>query len=91
MRALAGQPGNIRFTNQGALGMSLFVDDGGTNPTYHDIPASGFIDVATNGTVNVGDRTVFAYFENGHFGTVSVDTVDRGDDCHYELQALLSD
>lgn len=89
--SIAGQPGNIRFTNQGAIGMSLFVDDGGTNPQYHDIPASGFIDVATNGAVGVGDRTVFAWFENGDFGTVNVDTVDRGDDCHYELQGLLSD
>ena len=66
----SGQPGNIRFTNQGTLGMSMFVDDGGTNPTYHDIPTDGFVDVATNGTTDIGDRTVFAYFEDGHFGTV---------------------
>ena len=87
---ISGVPGSLKFTNLYADTMNLFTDTGATNPEFDAVPAGEGVTVPTNGTVLQGDRITYSWQVAGGFGTVNVDTVDRADDCHFAVQALLS-
>ncbi len=98
--AAPGAAPTITFTNLSGVAMNLFVENVSANTVaYQQLTDSGGGSVnsisGATGTAPSATRVVYGYeYADGdglHFGKVILDRVDRGSDCHAQVQAFLSD
>jgi hypothetical protein len=68
--------------------VNLFTDNGSTNPTYQQVPASNFAPTAAAAT---GEFITFqVHAPNVGIATINVMSVHRASDCHVQAQAVIS-
>jgi hypothetical protein len=85
--ATLSNPGTLNVYNDSGNVAEVFVDDGGSTPTYSQLAAGGQI---AQGATATGDS--FHIQAAGPLGvlTIEVGTAHRSSDCHAQAQALLS-